>query len=74
MMSESLPEISFLFLFLCNPRKGDFSCAKLLGKKPTKLGGSLAVPTSDLLPKVSPSLGVPAGEGAFPFCCARDCS
>lgn len=72
MIFESLPEISFPFL-LCNPRKGGFSCTELL-EKPTKPDGCLAVPSSDLLPHVSPSLRIPAEEGAFPFCCARDCS
>lgn len=69
MIFESLPAISFPFL-LCNPRKGGFSCTKLL-EKTTKPDGCLAIPISDL-PHVSPSLGIPAEEGAFPFCCARD--
>lgn len=73
MMFESLPEISFPFLFLCNHSKGGFSCPKLL-EKATKPDGGLAIPNSDLLPHVSSFLGIPAEEGAFPFCCARDCS
>lgn len=49
LISESLPEISFPFLQLCNPRKGRFSCTKLLGKA-TKPDQCLAIPNSDLLP------------------------
>ena len=55
MMFESLPEISFPFLFLCNPRKGGFLPTKLL-EKATKPDECLAIPNSDLLPHVSLSL------------------